>query len=397
MKREVLRSSSASAGGRIDGIDVLRALAIFYVLMNHVNMRLLSLHYLRGVPPGLANALVWQGQAGVQIFFAVSGFLITSTSLRRWPELGSLRVRSFYMLRFARIAPLLLSLVGLLCVLHTLGLRDYIVPEKVGGLKAALVAVFTLRVGLLEATRGYLPGSWDVLWSLSVEEAFYLGFPLVCRLLGRGRMLVIVLLGFVLLGPFGRTVLTHGNEVWQEYSYLGGMDAIALGCLTALLMARRRFAPRTITVWTLAGLILVGFCLGFSGTVRRLGLTSAGLGMTVLAVGTCMLIAAAAQSRWQAPRMIGWVLVYGRRSYEIYLTHMFVVFACFHFFMRHTSRSLRLVPILFVVTIILAGLLGELVGRYFSEPANRWIRARFRAEHATVVGRAAESSVLYTR
>ena len=397
MKRDVLRSSSASDRRRIDGIDALRALAIFYVLMNHVNMRLLSLHYLRSVPPGLADALVWQGQAGVQIFFAVSGFLITSTSLRRWPELGRLRVGDFYLLRFARIAPLLLTLVGMLCVLHALGLPDYVVSAKVGGLKAALVAAFTLRIGLLEATRGYLPGSWDILWSLSVEEAFYLGFPLVCRLLGRGRLLVIALLSFVLLGPFGRTVLTHGNEVWQEYSYLGGMDAIALGCLMALATARRTFTRKTITAWTVSGLMLLGFCLGFSQTVRRLGLSKAGLGMSVLAVGTCMLIAAAAQSQWQAPRMLGWVLVYGRRSYEIYLTHMFVVFGCFHFFMRHTGRSLRMMPVLFVVTIVFAGLLGELVGRYFSEPANRWIRLRFRAAASVGMERVAGSPALHSR
>jgi len=40
------------------------------------------------------------------------------------------------------------------------------------------------------------------------------------------------------LGPLGRTVFAHGNEVWQEYSYLGGMDAIALGCLTAIAISR---------------------------------------------------------------------------------------------------------------------------------------------------------------
>jgi peptidoglycan/LPS O-acetylase OafA/YrhL len=55
---------------RVDGVDCLRSLAIFYVLLNHVNMHSLfmSLHYLRNVPPAVANAVVWQGQAGVQIF-----------------------------------------------------------------------------------------------------------------------------------------------------------------------------------------------------------------------------------------------------------------------------------------------------------------------------------------
>ena len=47
----------------------------------------------------------------------------------------------------------------------------------------------------------------------------------------------MLLLALVVLGPFARTVLTHGNEVWYEYSYLGGMDAIAMGCLTAMVVA----------------------------------------------------------------------------------------------------------------------------------------------------------------
>lgn len=363
---------------RLDGVDCLRALAIFYVVMNHVNMRLLftSLHYLRGVAPPLANALVWQGQAGVQIFFAVSGYLITATSIRRWGELSRLRIGEFYWLRFARIVPLLALLLAVLSVLHTLRVPDYVISAKVGGLHAALVAAVTLRVGLLEATRGYLPGSWDILWSLGVEELFYLAFPLVCRLAGRRHLLVIVLGLLVIAGPFGRTVLTHGNETWQEYSYLGGMDAIALGCLTALALRQRRLKPSTLLVLAGAGGALMIWCLGFSATVSRFGLNRAGVGMTVLALGTCMLIAAAAQTQMHLPLAFTPLLAYGRRSYEIYLTHMFVVFACFNFFMTRTTRSLRLIPWLFAITILLAGALGELVGRFYSEPANRWLRAR---------------------
>jgi peptidoglycan/LPS O-acetylase OafA/YrhL len=215
---------------RVDGVDCLRSLAIFYVLLNHVNMHSLfmSLHYLRNVPPAVANAVVWQGQAGVQIFFSVSGFLITATSIRRWGDLGQVNVREFYLLRLARLAPLMVTLLAILSILHGLHVPEFVVSQRVGGLKSALIAALTLRVGLLEATRGYLPGSWDVLWSLSVEEVFYLGFPLACRLPGRGKWLIAVLLAFVVMGPFGRTVLAHGNENWQEYSYLGEWTRLRL-------------------------------------------------------------------------------------------------------------------------------------------------------------------------
>jgi peptidoglycan/LPS O-acetylase OafA/YrhL len=66
-------------------VDLLRGLAIFLVLMNHINMRLVSadVPYANGIPEQIVSSLVWNGQRGVQIFFAVSGFLITSTTLRR--------------------------------------------------------------------------------------------------------------------------------------------------------------------------------------------------------------------------------------------------------------------------------------------------------------------------
>ena len=367
-------------GSRLDGIDLLRSLAIFFVLMNHVNMRLLiaKIPYTHGLPQQLTNSLVWNGQYGVQIFFAVSGFLITSVSLRRWPSLRQVSLRGFYLMRFARIAPLLLLLLLVLSVLHFAGLRDFVVSAKTGGLARALLAAITFHVNVLEARHGYLPGTWDILWSLSVEEMFYLFFPVVSRLFGRGKPLLLLLAGFVVLGPFARTALAHGNEVWREYSYLGSMDAIALGCLTALATAQYRFSRATLRIFVLIGSVLLIFVLCFSIQTEKLGLQRNGLDMTILALGACMMIVTAAQTKWKSPVLFRPLLQLGQRSYEIYLTHMFIVFALFHFFL-YAGKPAPAVPFVFLAVILVSALLGEIVARLYSEPLNRMIRSRWSA------------------
>lgn len=367
-----VRADAQSGGGkRLDGIDLLRGLAIFFVLMNHVNIRLLGAKvlYTKYLPAQLVHLLVWNGQLGVQMFFAVSGFLITSISLRRWGSFGSVRLRDFYLFRFARIAPLLLLLLAVLSGLDLAHVHNFVVTAKTGGLGRALLAALTLHVNVLEAHRGYLPGNWDVLWSLSVEEMFYLFFPVV----GRARFFVVVLLAFVVLGPFGRTVWAHGSRIWEEYSYLGGMEGIALGCLTALIVSRVRFSRAVLWVLGLGGAAITSACLIFSWQMYRGWPDATGLDMTILGIGTCMFIAATAQTQWRAPRVLAPLLRIGQYSYEVYLTHMFVVFGFFGLFLD-AGKPMRLVPVFFVATILVAGALGAVVSRFYSEPMNRYLR-----------------------
>jgi peptidoglycan/LPS O-acetylase OafA/YrhL len=371
-------SAKARDRTRLDGVDLLRALAIFFVLMNHVNIRLLiaRVPYLAHVPRLVVDALVWNAQRGVQMFFAVSGFLITSTALRRWNSISGVNIRDFYLLRFARIAPLLLLILAVLSALHLGQVNHYVVTEKTGGLPRAILAALTFHVNVLEARRGYLPGSWDILWSLSVEEMFYLFFPIVCYIVRNTRAFVLLLLGFVVLGPFSRSVWAHGSEIWREYSYLGSMDAIALGCLTAILVSRRKLSRQAIQTVAIVGSAFLMLCLGFSFTSFNRALERGGLDMSVLALGTCLVIIAAEQARWNAPPGLHPILNLGRRSYEIYLTHMFVVFLAFDLFLK-AGKPMAGVPIFFLAVILAGAALGELVARYYSEPLNRAIRLGF--------------------
>jgi peptidoglycan/LPS O-acetylase OafA/YrhL len=319
-----------------------------------MRLRGAKIPYTHGLPDHLVNSLVWNGQQGVQIFFAVSGFLITTTALRRWGP--GIDIPGFYRLRFARIAPLLLLLLAILTTLDLTNVNNFVINPKVATLPRALTAALTFHINVLEATRGYLPANWDILWSLSVEEVFYLVFPLVRRYT---KLFIGLLIVCVILGPISRT---HGNEIWREYSYLGGMDAIALGCLTALLIQRFQFPPKILIA---LGTPLMLFTLCYYRPI--------GPAMTSLAIGTCLIIAASAQTQWSAPPILRPLTNLGQRSYEVYLTHMFVVFAAFQLFLS-LGKQMKLVPVLFLTTIFVSGLLGEVVARLYSEPLNRFIR-----------------------
>jgi len=125
------------------------------------------------------------------------------------------------------------------------------------------------------------------------------------------------------------------------------------------------------------GVALLVFSLCFSLEACAWGLERTGLDMTVVALGTCMVIAAVAQTNWKGPRVISPLLKLGERSYEVYLTHMFVVFGAFGLFVR-AGKPMWGVPVLFIGVIVAAGLLGEVVARFYSEPLNRLIRERWR-------------------
>jgi peptidoglycan/LPS O-acetylase OafA/YrhL len=117
--------------------------------------------------------------------------------------------------------------------------------------------------------------------------------------------------------------------------------------------------------------------LGLSIKAADWGLEKTGLDMTILAVGTCMLVASAAQTSWASPRFLWLITELGQRSYEVYLTHMFVVFLLFDLFIS-AGKPFHAIPALFIVTILTSGFLGDLVARIYSEPMNRLLRRDWR-------------------
>jgi peptidoglycan/LPS O-acetylase OafA/YrhL len=211
------------------GIDLLRGIAIVLVVIHHTALRIpLEKGVLATVAPDwLLSGLQDNGFESVFLFFVISGFLITSNSLARWGRLAAIDARAFWRRRAARILPCLAILVAVLAVLDVAGVPHYVIDGTGQTLPRAVLAALGLHIGWYEAKTGYLPAGWDVLWSLSIEEVFYLAFPVVCLLLTRTRLLVAALLVLALSQPvaafgwlrsFGRLsyeiYLTHMFVVW---------------------------------------------------------------------------------------------------------------------------------------------------------------------------------------
>jgi peptidoglycan/LPS O-acetylase OafA/YrhL len=106
--------------------------------------------------------------------------------------------------------------------------------------------------------------------------------------------------------------------------------------------------------------------------------------MSLVALGTCLVIAVSTQTKWKSPRILAPLLKLGQYSYEIYMTHMFAVFALFDLFV-YLSKAMRLVVPLFLAAILVSAVLGAIVAHTYSEPMNRILRSR--AKHPVDQGR----------
>jgi peptidoglycan/LPS O-acetylase OafA/YrhL len=255
---------------RLGGVDVLRGLSVLLVTLHHIHLRFwLNDYDVDGVLPKTLNqVLFWSGYYAVITFFVISGFLITGLSIRRWGQLGLIHVGRFYRMRAARILPCLLLLLLVLSALHLAGAPEFTIRPERASLGQALWSALTFRINWLEGHHGYLPGDWDVLWSLSVEETFYLMFPLLCLLLRREGLLLLPLVCLLILGPVDRTVFAD-QDPWGQYAYLSCMDGIAFGCLAALTASRMQLSQRTLRIALATGAIVACLVIVTCNAGRR--------------------------------------------------------------------------------------------------------------------------------
>ena len=155
------------------GIDCLRGLSILLVVLNHLGLGfrlpLKKSALADFLPREILNAISFNGYEAVFIFFVISGFLISSRVLEKYDALNKLNWREFYVRRASRILPLLLILLAVLAILHGIGLADYRIKAPGQSLGGATLSALGLYLNWYEAQTTWLPASWDVLWSLSIE------------------------------------------------------------------------------------------------------------------------------------------------------------------------------------------------------------------------------------
>lgn len=356
-------------------IDFLRGVAIIVVLLHHFSLT----YRLADSPLSLIMPARWVQQAaangnyGVTIFFVISGFLITSNNLRRYASLRSVSLRQFYAFRFSRIIPPLLLALAVIVVLGVFNVPSFANDD--GGHRwpasffvIAVLSVLTFWHNVLMEMVGYFNYCLNIYWSLSVEEVFYLTFPLACVVLRRNRYIVGLCILAIVAGPIYRSV-HRDDELYFMYGYAACFDAVAFGCLTALCYRQVDFGriPSRL-IRGIAGVCLAaGYFAGIDGHEV--------FGFSWIAFCSALLLVNADEAQDGKPRppptrTVCW---FGKHSYELYLFHIIVLAGMRDLVPKGTLPYAYKLPY-FVLYLLLSALTAGAVSRYLAEPMNAGLR-----------------------
>jgi peptidoglycan/LPS O-acetylase OafA/YrhL len=300
--------------GYVPALDGLRAVAIAGVVLYHGT----------GHPAG--------GWLGVDLFFVLSGFLITTLLLEEQRAHGRVDILGFYRRRARRLMPALLAVLAVVLVF----------TGSVFGVVAGL-GYFSnvVQMGAPEST---MPPALEHLWSLAAEEQFYLAWPLLLFVLLRARLglAVVLVLAGVAFTAMRQFQLWSADEVfWQRIAY--GPDTrsapILVGCLLALAVAARgAFRFR----WAQA--VAIGLFAAFY-VIDTESFVLSGLPLVLFACVSAVMIVRALDARSLVSRSLAVapMVFLGRISYSLYLWHapIFLLFG-----ISATEKGLSLIPAL---------------------------------------------------
>jgi peptidoglycan/LPS O-acetylase OafA/YrhL len=296
-------------------LDGLRALAVLAVILYHAHL-----------PPWLPG-----GFLGVEVFFVISGYLITSLLLKEWGRDQRVNLKVFWLRRARRLLPALFLLLA-----GVLTFAVVFLPEEVAGLRPAALAAATYISNwyLIFQHQSYFltigrPPLLQHLWSLAVEEQFYLIWPplffLLMRLLRRRTVMLAAIAAAVASAVLMVALYQPDADPSRVYY---GTDTRAAGLLIGVALAfiwapgRRTNLPSALLdaagLLALAGLFFAFYRLNEFESFLYLG------GFTAVSLASALVIATSVDGRSRLlPRLLGWgpLRWAGLRSYGIYLWH----------------------------------------------------------------------------
>ena len=337
---------------RFAALDGLRAVAVLAVLASHA------------FPRGHGGFL------GVDVFFVLSGYLITSLLISEKARTGRIHFAAFYRRRVARLAPAYLLMLALATPIMIGPLRDRVlVPVPLAIAFTAVYAANWVAVFNID-TLGPIMHTW----SLSIEEQFYLLWPITFLRLGRSRRSMVRWLGLaiaavVLLRAAGR-LITGG--VWPYVATFTHCDGLLAGALLAVLLARRATTTadrrRSATVaWGCVGVlaVLMAWLSVDSTATYVIGLTVA----VWATVGVVWHVVISTPNLMTRLLSLRWLVFIGRISYGLYLYHMPI-------FQLVQSRHLGYLP---TMSLEFGGSAAIAVTSWFclEKPVQRWVARRW--------------------
>jgi peptidoglycan/LPS O-acetylase OafA/YrhL len=300
-------------------LDVVRLVAFLLVFNYHT---LPSTPVSTAVLPGRVAQILFDATRaagfGLSLFFTLSAFLIAELLLRERQATGQIHTRQFYIRRILRIWPLYFAGLGI-------GLCIAIFPVIQPGISWTVWAVFLLGnwAGMFIATTSFNP--MGVLWSISVEEQFYLFIPWVIKYCTR-RTLAYVCVALILVADVWLFFLGQARikEDYVWYNSFVQFENFAAGILLCLFLHDR--IPRPSVPLRLMNLVLAAGCWYTAIAVFHiLGYASGGsfslmAGYALAALGSCLILYAfLGINRKLLP---GWAVYLGRISYGLYVFHM---------------------------------------------------------------------------
>ena len=374
---------------RLQVIDLVRAFSILAVLAHHLGCYYISKQSQSSFLSYLWFRFMINGSFGVTMFFVVSGFVITRLIASQPNGLFKPDFKEFYSRRIGRIIPLLVfvCLIGLMFI--------YIFSSESRPLKLIFntpappgfwvsIITFTFNWYRIFSVHTHEKDAiglqWGLLWSLCVEEQFYLFYPFLLKHLRNKRNLILFLSVLIFLGPVSCQIFDYFFPAYPFLGkiYFGDFSFIAIGCLLYLVSTRYEEAlsknRKRCVQLCFFGILLfiifywhqyvsINYWWFFWGPTPLEFWTQ-----TFFAFGVFFFLLGGLyldffNSKYWS--IFNWI---GKLSYGGYLYHVLILYLLWHFFVGKNEW------LDFFILVAVTFVLAELSYRYFEVPANLWIR-----------------------